>query len=202
MKDANGGNIDIDTEFIIAFPNQNNDIIAGAEQGNGGNINITAESLFGIEERPLNPNTNDINASSQFGLDGTISIFTPDVDAIRGATELPSNVIKPEQSLTQACQSDRISGKVSGLNIKGKGGVPPEPIEPMNSDAILVNGKVTNLNPQVQSLDIKPIKTGIGDIYPARGVIKTEDGRIILTAYPTDNIDTRTPNGSANCGRL
>ena len=41
--------------------------------------------------------------------------------------------------------------------------------------------------------------TSRGDIYPARGMIKTEDGKIILTRYPTDNIDTRTPHKSANC---
>ncbi len=95
-----------------------------------------------------------------------------------------------------------IAGKASGLTIKGKGGVAPLPTEPMNSDAILVNGQLTNLDPQVQSQNIKPIKTSIGDIYPARGIIKTEDGQIILTAYPTDNIDTRTPNIRANCTQL
>ncbi len=31
------------------------------------------------------------------------------------------------------------------------------------------------------------------------GIIKTEDGQVILTAYPTDNIDTRTPYIRANC---
>ena len=53
-----------------------------------------------------------------------------------------------------------------------------------------------------QIFDIKPIKTSIGDIYPARGIVKTEDGRVILTAYPTDNIDTRTPYGAANYGKI
>ncbi len=55
---------------------------------------------------------------------------------------------------------------------------------------------------QAQHPDIKPIKTSIGDIYPARGVIKTEDGKVILTTYPTDNINTRTPQISANCSIL
>ncbi len=39
----------------------------------------------------------------------------------------------------------------------------------------------------------------MGNIYPARGIIKTEDGKIILATYPTDNINTRTPDKSANC---
>ena len=39
---------------------------------------------------------------------------------------------------------------------------------------------------------IKPIETSRGNFYLARGIVKTEDGRIILTVYPTDNINTRT----------
>ena len=33
INDPNGGNINIDTRFIVAFPNGNNDIVANAEQG-------------------------------------------------------------------------------------------------------------------------------------------------------------------------
>ena len=57
-------------------------------------------------------------------------------------------------------------------------------------------------NPNYIPADIKPIKTSIGDIYPARGIIKTEDGQIILTRYPTDNINTRTLHKSDNCNPL
>ncbi len=64
FNNADGGNIDINANFVIAFPDGNNDILANAEQGRGGDIEIKAESLFGIEERPLNDSTNDINASS------------------------------------------------------------------------------------------------------------------------------------------
>jgi large exoprotein involved in heme utilization and adhesion len=38
---AEGGIININANSVVAFPNQNNDIIANAVQGNGGNINIT-----------------------------------------------------------------------------------------------------------------------------------------------------------------
>ncbi|MGK7894974.1 MAG: hypothetical protein AB4372_15480 [Xenococcus sp. (in: cyanobacteria)] len=39
----------------------------------------------------------------------------------------------------------------------------------------------------------------MGDIYPARGIIKTEDGKITLTSYPTDALDTRIPHNPVNC---
>ena len=85
------------------------------------------------------------------------------------------------------------------MNIKGKGGVPPEPAAPMDSDAIVVDGEIINLHPQIQSQNIQPIATSIGNIYPAKGVITTELGETILTAYPTNSIDLRTPYIKANC---
>ena len=197
-ENANGGNIDINTEFIVAFPNQNNDIIASAERGDGGKINITAEALFGIEERPLNDITNDINASSEFGLDGTISIFTPDINTLQTDRQLPNNPIESKTLGANACSRGEVT-EDSSFTLKGKGGIPRQPIEPFDSDLILVDEPITTSNLQGQSPEIKPIKTSIGDIYPARGIIKTENGKIILTSYPTDNINTRTPYNSANC---
>ena len=204
---ADGGNIDIDTTFIIARPNQNSDILASAgEQGMGGRITIDAESVFGIQVRPQNNRTNDIDASG--GVDGEIIINTPDVDVTQGLVETPQNVVEPEQTVAQACRSDYasrtgkdngIAQRTGGLTIEGKGGVPPEPIEPLNSDNILVDGQVTNPSPQTQHPEIKPIKTSKGDIFPARGIVKTEDGRIILTAYPTNSNTNRIPHGSTNC---
>lgn len=196
LQDASGGNIDIDTRFIIAFPNGNNDILAIAEQGQGGNININAEALFGIEARPQNSFTNDIDASSEFGLDGSVSINTPNVDAIQGATELPSNVVKPEQTTAQACQSDRQNAAKNGLTVKGKGGIIPAPDLPLNSQNITINGEPAAIAPNSQ---YQPISTSYGDIMPARGAVKTEDGQVILTAYRTNNSD-RLTNSRINCG--
>ncbi|MDJ0900177.1 MAG: S-layer family protein [Xenococcus sp. MO_188.B8] len=222
---GDGGNIDIDTQFIIAFPSQppgdGNDIVASAEFGMGGNININAESLFGIEERPAEPGngTNDIDASSEFGLDGSVFISTPDTNIRQKDTAIPSNPIESEQAIGQACQRTRTADQPSGLTVKGKGGVPPVPTEPFMAELLIPDGKPITLdkksdlnslleveenetepeNPNYIPEDIKPIKTSRGDIYPARGIIKTEDGRVILTTYPTDNINTRTPHIAANC---
>jgi filamentous hemagglutinin family protein len=199
-NNADGGNLNIDTNFIVAFPNQNNDIIANAQQGNGGDINITAESIFGIQERPLNNFTNDINASSALGaqFDGTVAITIPDINAIQTETQVPNNLIESDKTPEQACQSNRINAAKNGLDILGKGGIPPEAIEPLQADNIIIDSKfVANYIPP----EIKPIETDNGDIYPARGIIKTADGGIILTAYPTDNTQ-RIPHRSLNCNQL
>ncbi|MGK7895783.1 MAG: filamentous hemagglutinin N-terminal domain-containing protein [Xenococcus sp. (in: cyanobacteria)] len=196
-EQANGGNVEINTDFILAFP-QNNDIVASAEQGQGGNINITAEALFGIAERPLNDKTNDINASSDFGLDGSISISTPDINSIKTDTEIPNNLIESQPLGTNACSGSSAT-ETSNFTIKGKGGLRRQPIEPFNSETILIDEEITNSKIQANYPEIKPIETSIGDIYPARGIIKTASGKIILTAYPTDNINSRTPDIAPNC---
>lgn len=200
---GDGGNIDIDAGFVIASPNQNNDIVTSARSGDGGNITITTEALLGLDERRSRPrnNTNDIDVSSQLGLSGDFTLEILDVDLFEGSIELPTDLIEPEQTVAQACRSDLNSGDFSSLIILGKGGVPPKPTEPFNSDAIIVDGRVITPDLQARYPDIKPIKTQYGDIFPARGVIKTKDGRVILTAYPTDNIDSRIPHNSRNCVR-
>ena len=188
-ENANGGNIGIDANFIIAFPDGNNDILASAQEGQGGNISINAESLFGIQERAANNSTNDINASSDFSLDGSVTIKTPDLNPVQGATELANNVIVPEETSQQACEANRESAAKNRLNITGKSGILPEPGLPLNSLNVTVNGETnpTSVIPQ-------PIETSQGKIQPAKGVIVTESGEIILTAYQINqNGDRRLP---------
>ncbi len=195
FNNANGGNLDIDARFIVAFPDGNNDIIANAEQGQGGNITINAESLFGIQERPLNDSTNDIDASSEFNLDGTVNINTPDLNPIQGATELPNNVLEAEQTTAQACNADRESVAQNSLILKGKGGLPAAPDLPLNSANISINGENTNSTSAIP----QPIETSQGKIQPARGIMVTESGEVILTAYRTNNAGNRLPQINLNC---
>ena len=202
FNQASGGNININTDFIIAFPNQvdgnGSDIIASAAEGDGGNININADSLFGIQEgRAINNNRiNDIDASSEFGLDGNVSIFTPDINPVQGVTELPTNIVEPAETVTQACQPNDGTVAENELSLVGKGGIPPEPIAPLDSHNIFIGGQT---NPT--STIPKPIETSQGKIQPARGIKVTETGEIILTAYRTNNSGERIPEGAINCDR-
>ena len=184
FEEANGGNLTIDTNFIIAFTAGNSDIIADAQQGDGGNITINARSLFGIEERPLNPATNDINASSEFSLDGSVRVNTPDVNPVQGVIELPANLISlPEQTIAEACGNRTTTRNT--LNITGKGGIEPTPNLPLDSHNIINNNSSdTAAIPQ-------PVETRQGKIQPARGIKITKSGEVILTAYPTKNSEER-----------
>lgn len=200
FNSADGGNLSIDTRFIIAFPNSNSDILADAQQGVGGNITINAESLFGIEARPLNDLTNDINASSKFDLDGTVNINTPDVNPTDGATELPVNRIKEQDQVAQTCSSNQTVGIANNLILTGKGGLSTSPIAPLSSEVLVDQESAAKAEGhQEVSLADLAIATSRGKIIPARGVMKTKDGHIILVATPTTGAASRLPNGSSNC---
>jgi filamentous hemagglutinin family protein len=132
VNNAIGGNITINANngVIVAFPNQDSDIIANAEKGRGGNITITAQSILGIEQRRSLPNnqTNDIDASSQFNQSGTITINRLGIDPVQGLAELPSEPRSP-QTLA-GCQSGGAKG--GRLIATGTGGLPSHPSDPLS----------------------------------------------------------------------
>jgi large exoprotein involved in heme utilization and adhesion len=201
IKGANGGNVNIDTNFIVAFPNRNslngnNDILANAIQGKGGDITINTESLIGIQKRTPSNLTSDIDASSRFSLDGNVNVNTPDINPVQGATELPSNVVEPEQTTQQACEASRETVAKNALIVRGKGGTPATPDQPLTSQNLLIDGEVTSA-----SAIPEPIETSKGKIQLARGIKFTKDGGIILTPYPTNNAGERIPEARINCSQ-
>jgi filamentous hemagglutinin family protein len=105
---GNGGNINIDSRFIIAIPKENSDISANAFKGNGGKININSKGVFGFliankATDKLTPKS-DIIASSTEGVTGTISVTTPDNSAIQNnLSQLPINSINPDRLVSQTC---------------------------------------------------------------------------------------------------
>ncbi len=187
-QNAIGGNIDIDARFIIAFPNQNNDIIASAEQGRGGNITITAKGILGIRERdskPLN-NTNDIDASSEFGINGTIAINQLDTDPAKGLTELPSNIVDASQLIAKSCMA---GGEENEFVVTGRGGLPANPNESLRGDAVLSAEWVTlpeETAGEIANQRNKPANPSITqEFVEARGWIVGANGNVILTAAST-----------------
>ena len=130
FNNAVGGNVTInaDNGFLLAFPDQNNDILANASQGNGGNIDISTQAIFGLEERRSTPpnQTNDIDASSEFGLQGDFSLNTPDFDPTTGLINLPASVGDASDRISQnLCEQ----GVGSEFIVTGKGGIPPNPAD-------------------------------------------------------------------------
>ena len=179
FDNANGGNLNIDARFIIASPLENNDIIASAAEGRGGEILVEAVLLFGIEERPLsNPrsnSTNDISASSNFGLDGTVEIDTLEVNPNRDLLQLPERAIATRIVLACDSSGDR---QQSEFVIKGSGGLPPNPEAPLDSDVLAVDwiSRQPGQNLKIGSSD--PATT----IVEARGWMVNQNNEIVLVA--------------------
>jgi filamentous hemagglutinin family protein len=170
---ATGGNITIDAKngVVVAVPNQNNDIIAIASQGRGGNISITTQGIFGIEQRFAIPGnqSNDIDASSQFSQSGTVTINRPDVDPTQGIAELPSEP-RPQQPLA-SCQPGRSGG--GRFIATGTGGLPTHPDEPLSN-----LGSLDDLDLPVQYR--AETTTQPATIEEAQGWILNSKGEVML----------------------
>jgi large exoprotein involved in heme utilization and adhesion len=186
FNDANGGDITINAEngFIVAVPEEDTDIIANASEGRGGNIQITTQGIFGIEERRAIPGngTNDIDASSQFGVNGVVTINTPDVDPSQGLTELPNEPVNVE--VAQGCQGGGTQASVEFFNT-GRGGLAPNPYEPISSSELWEDVQLPKQraeNPAGASGASTSPATPPNEIVEAQGWLMNEKGQVVLVA--------------------
>lgn len=186
---GDGGNIIINAPdgFIVAVPLENSDITANAFSGQGGKVTINATRIFGMVPRSrqdlerlrpndLNPRnilTNDITAISQQNpsLSGTVDINTPDVDPSEELVNLPAVPVNVE--VAQGCQ---VGGKQSSATFvnTGKGGIAPNPYEPLSSNHIWEDVPSTTTSASPVTVPDK--------IVEAKGWIVNEKGEVALVA--------------------
>ncbi|RUS93870.1 hypothetical protein DSM107003_41060 [Trichormus variabilis SAG 1403-4b] len=189
-NEGNGGNIKINSPFIIAFPKENSDITANAFQGNGGKININTNAIFGLELRPKLTSRSDITASSQFGLAGDVQINTPDVDPTSGLIELPENLVDAESLVGKGICSYEQRAKNNYFVITGKGGVPADSDEYISNSPGLVEWATRSKKPartplvmrQQERINNELQNSNKRVIQQAQGWIIGANGKIILTA--------------------
>jgi filamentous hemagglutinin family protein len=120
---GDGGNITIDSRFILAIPAENSDITANAFLGNGGNIFITAEGIVGIAFREQPTPLSDITASSEFGLAGVVAINSPDTEPNQRLVTLPQQAV--DTKIVLGCNIEQQSA-AAFYNL-GRGGTPDSP---------------------------------------------------------------------------
>ncbi len=121
-----GGNISIQTPYLVAFPQENSDITANATSADGGRIDITASSILGLSAQPRLTDQSDITASSELGpqFSGTIELNQADTNPIAGITTLPSNFANQDQTpLANAC----VEEGGTQFSRSGRGGLPRSP---------------------------------------------------------------------------
>ena len=176
-RGGNGGNIVISAHTVNAAPGENSDITAQAFSGRGGNIFIfTRQPIAGLREGHSDPSnsTNDIDASSQFGKSGTVSLALP-VD-----TELQPLTLASAEPV-QGCQVAGGQAIASFFNTS-HGGLPPTPYEPLSSAEILDDVRL----PSQDSSAAAPQSRSDRAIVEANGWIVGDDGKVVLMAAAPD----------------
>ena len=133
---ANGGNISLNAPIILGVPFTTNDIVANAVQGAGGNIEISTQALLGLTIENVNDPTadlrNNITASSQLGVSGSVTLNNALVDVSSGLVDLPSAVLDASDQVSSRCaaaEGDRFT-------VLGQGGVPESPFAPLHAPLI------------------------------------------------------------------
>ncbi len=176
---GNGGNLDITTQFLAA-DTINNDIIASAIKGRGGNILIVTQGIFGIEfSNKLTPRS-DINASSEFGVNGFVDIKTPGIDPAQGLVNLPTEVINLDSLTKQSCSRDNVAK--NQFTITGKGGLANDPFQPFDSNLSMIDwGNVNIGQTQIRKVNQKEEIFVMQPVIEAQGIIITKNGTIALT---------------------
>lgn len=191
FEDANGGNINISANFIIALPSESSDILANSFRGNGGNITITTEGIVGLEvtEGLIEANLSEINASSEFGQSGSVTIVTPEGQTAEPERDVKTEVVSLDKSsLDNYCRN---LGKSSYI-ISGRGGIPLLS-EQINSEVnnwedwrIIEENTKSPTNSQNSNINAEISDFQQADFYPklAQGWVINEQGKTILTAKP------------------
>ena len=123
---GDGGNITIDSDTVLGL--ENSDITANAVGGDGGNITIDADFIVGLESRSRLTQFSDITASSELGIDGTVTVNAPDNNLGEEAVVVFTNYTREQDRrlLEKTClnPSNSENGK---LIYVGRGGIPENP---------------------------------------------------------------------------
>jgi len=92
---GNGGNIDIDPQFVVL---NHGTIAADAQGGNGGNITIVADNYLASAD-------SSVTASSSLGIDGAIVVNAPNKDVNAELEAVPA----PAPDVTRYFRNDCVA---------------------------------------------------------------------------------------------
>lgn len=190
---GNGGNINILAGLIAAVPSEDSNISTDAVFGNGGSINITTQGLFGIAPNTANfPNSSDITARSEFGLNGTVDTNIVSTNPVVDPAALPA--VLGTKIIETACFGNR-RGDRDRFIYSGRGGLPPTPSDPAQGSAVwqdlrlpplsLNSQKQNSLNSTLPSSSIPSAPSATAPIIEAQGWVFEKHGVVRLVTAET-----------------
>jgi large exoprotein involved in heme utilization and adhesion len=175
---GNGGDINLNTNTLVTLENSN--IAANAFFGRGGNIQINTEGIF------VDPDSM-ITASSSRGINGVVAVTNFGLDFKNALTPVTNNLIGTEDAIAGSCLARR-NVEQGTFVVTGTGGLAPTPYNALTSQYTIT--EIKPIQPTVGAADSAPSMATtapwkIGDpIVEARALVRTADGRILLTTLP------------------
>ncbi|MBF0158560.1 MAG: filamentous hemagglutinin N-terminal domain-containing protein [Magnetococcales bacterium] len=136
--DGNGGNIVIERPTYIIL--KRGHIEANAYEGAGGRVDINSQTL-------LRDIGSSITASSVFGVQGTVTIRTPDTHVTDSLSAAPTQFFDAAALMSKPCSARR-GDSTSSFVLRGKGGLPQQPGDLRSSWPV----------PTDQTLHVVPVK--------------------------------------------
>ncbi|NET36671.1 MAG: S-layer family protein, partial [Cyanothece sp. SIO1E1] len=167
---ATGGDITIATPNLVLL--EDSSIFAQAIAGQGGNIQLTTQGFFQLSG-------SQIDASSALGIDGVVTIDTPDTNPIQPMVELSADVVNANDAIALSCVNTG-NPRRGRFVVTGTGGLPTLPGDPSNFPFR------TYVVPPAQARALSALSV-VPDplqanrpLVEAEGIYHLEDGRVIL----------------------
>jgi filamentous hemagglutinin family protein len=178
---AIGGNININTETLVAL--ENSDITANATANSGGTVIINAQGILGTRFREQMTPESDITATSGLGtsFNGMVNINTLAMNPNIGLFALPEIVIDTSTQIAAGCPAS----KGNNFVVAGRGGLASSP-----NDLFAGNEASVDLVDLVASssniIDITvsnfTTNTSEDELVEAQGIIVDANGEAFLIA--------------------
>jgi large exoprotein involved in heme utilization and adhesion len=169
---------------------ENSDISANSANFRGGNVRINAQGVFAIQPRDTQTLESDITATGRSPeLRGILDVNSSVFDYDLGLIELPSLLADTIALVDTGCEAFA-NGEGSKFTVTGRGGLPPNPYDPLSTDVIWSDNRIPNIATQQRRSErsaAKPVSKAKGvEIVPATGWVFDGKGHVTLISHASN----------------
>lgn len=179
-------NSNLQTLLTYGFPYKNSDIVANAFGGAGGRIDLATLALRNLAKRADTIISDDLDASSDVGLNGVVNVSTFNLDVDRGLQPIPDRF--RDYALSEGCDP-RTRQEANSLKQIGTGTLAQDSTQQLERrSTIAISPGPTPTRPQAENS--VPIATKPNRLIPAQGWTQTPDGQLqfIAASFPYEGV--------------